>query len=92
MYEVGRERGNIKKTPAHFDVQELTENPIGELKRLLHHLRVEIEPGRLDCIDRHSEGSFHRTNKDIEDPLKMFFRRLSKINLRFSAVKCCTCR
>ena len=84
MYEVGRERGNVKKTPAHFDVQELTENPIGELKRLLHHLRVEIEPGRLDCIDRHSEGSFHRTNssKTGEDPFTQELHTLLDTNIQ----------
>ena len=32
--------------------------------KLLRHLRVEIEEGRLDCIEKHSEGSFHRINKN----------------------------
>ena len=29
---------------------------------------MEIDIGRLHCIVKHLEGSFHRSNKDIEDP------------------------
>ena len=51
------------------DVQDLKSDPIEELKKLLSHLRVEIDPGRLDCIEKPSEGSFHRSNKNnTEDP------------------------
>ena len=65
------------------DLQDLKEDPIEELKKLLRHLRVEIDPGRLDCIDKHSEGSFHRTSKtDTEDPFTQELHQLLDTNIR----------
>ena len=66
-----------------LDVQDLKEDPIEELKKLLGHLRVEIDQGRLDCIDKHSEGSFHRINKNnTEDPFTPELHQLLDTNIR----------
>ena len=64
------------------DVQDLKEDPIEELKKLLIHLEVEIDQGRLDCIDKHSEGSFHRINKNnTEDPFTQELHQLLDTNI-----------
>ena len=65
-------------------IQDLTDNPVEELKKLLSHLRVEIDPGRLDCIDKHSEGSFHRinNNNNTEDPFTPELHHLLDTNIR----------
>ena len=48
----------------------------------LSHLEVEIDPGRLDCIDKHSEGSFHRINKNnTEDPFTQELHQLLDTNI-----------
>ena len=65
------------------DVQDLTDDPIEELKKLLRHLRVEADPGRLACIEKHSEGSFHRTKEDkTEDPFTRDLHQLLDGNIR----------
>ena len=50
----------------HF--QELKEDPIGEMKKLLSHLQLEVDPGRLDCLEKNSEGKFHRAKQESIDP------------------------
>ena len=53
------------------------------MKKLLSHLRVEIDPGRLECIKKHSEGSFHRINKNkTEDPFNPELHQLLDTNIR----------
>ena len=47
-----------------FDSQDLTEDPRAELENLLRYLKVEIDEGRLDCIEAHREGKFHRAEKE----------------------------
>ena len=41
--------------------QDLKDNTRAELGNLLRHLKVEIDEGRLDCIEDHREGKFHRS-------------------------------
>ena len=62
-------------------VQDLKDDPIEELKKLLSHLRVEIDQGRLDCIEKHSEGSFHRINSAEEDPFTPELHQLLDRNI-----------
>ena len=65
------------------DVQDLKDDPIEELKKLLSHLRVEIDPGRLECIEKHSEGSSHRNNSNnTEDPFTSELHQLLDTNIR----------
>ena len=65
------------------DIQDLKDDPVEELKKLLRHLRVEIDPGRLDCIEKHSQGSFHRINtNNTEDPFNPELHQLLDTNNR----------
>ena len=51
-----------------FHPQDLKDNPRPELENLLRYLKVEIDQGRMDCIEAHLEGKFHRgEKKDQED-------------------------
>ena len=44
---------------------------------------MEIDQGRLDCIEKHSEGSFHRVNKNkTEDPFSPELHQLLDTNIR----------
>ena len=56
--------------------QELKEDPTGELKKILYYLKVEVDPGRLHCIEKHSEGKFHRANHAEKDPYSKELRQL----------------
>ena len=38
------------------------------MKKLLDHLKIETEEGRLRCIEKHSGESFHRQKHQQEDP------------------------
>ena len=67
----------------HSGVQDLKDDPIEELKKLLSQLRLEIDPGRLGCIKKHSEGSFHRINQNkTEDPFTPELHKLLDTNIR----------
>ena len=67
----------------HSGVQDLKDDPILELTKLLRHLRREIDPGRLGCIKKHSEGSFHRINQNkTEDPFTPELHKLLDTNIR----------
>ena len=71
--------------PGNSDVQDLKDDPTEELKKLLSYLRVEIVPGRLHCIDKNSEGSFHRINKNnTEDPFTGELHELLDTNIRIA--------
>ena len=48
--------------------QDLKEDPTAGLKKLLDHLKLKTDEGRLRCIDKHSAGSFHRKKHEQEDP------------------------
>ena len=48
--------------------QELKENPTAEMRKLLGHLNLKVEEGRLECIEKHSTGSFHRVKHQEESP------------------------
>ena len=49
-------------------MQELQEDPTREMKKLLGHLQLEVDSGRLHCIEKHSEGKFHRGKQESVDP------------------------
>ena len=51
-----------------INLQELTENPISEMRKLLNYLHFPVDEERLECIDKHSSGSFHRVHHQSEDP------------------------
>ena len=38
------------------------------MRKLLDHLKLETDEGRLGCIEKHSVGSFHRKEHQQEDP------------------------
>ena len=38
------------------------------MRKLLGHLQLEVDSGRLDCIEKHSEGKFHRAKQESVDP------------------------
>ena len=46
------------------------------MRKLLGHLNLEIDEGRLDCIDKHSAGSFHRVKHQEESPFTEELHRL----------------
>ena len=48
--------------------QDLKEDPTAGLRKLLDHLKLETDEGRLRCIEKHSVGSFHRKEHQEEDP------------------------
>ena len=45
----------------------MKDDPRAELKNLLHYLNVEINEGRLDCIEANLEGKFHRAKQGGAD-------------------------
>ena len=51
-----------------INLQELTEDPISEMRKLLNYLHFPVDEERLECIDKHSSGSFHRVHHQSEDP------------------------
>ena len=46
------------------------------MRKLLGHLNLRIEEGRLDCIVKHSAGSFHRVKHQEESPYTEELHRL----------------
>ena len=38
------------------------------MRKLLGHLNLKVEEGRLECIEKHSTGSFHRVKHQEESP------------------------
>ena len=48
--------------------EELKDNPVEEIRKLLLYLGLEVDEGRLACLSNHLVGSFHRVSKDTEDP------------------------
>ena len=38
------------------------------MRKLLDHLKLETDEGRLRCIEKHSVGSFHRMEHQQDDP------------------------
>ena len=41
------------------------------MKKLLEHLKIETDEGRLRCIEKHSGESFHRQKHQQEDPYSL---------------------
>ena len=70
-----------RNIPLLSHIQDLKDDPINELKKLHCHLRVEIDLARLHRIVKHLEGSFHRSNKDIEDPFTEELHTLLDTNI-----------
>ena len=48
--------------------ENLRDEPVEEIRKLLIYLNIPVNEGRLDCIRRHSSGSFHRTVHQQESP------------------------
>ena len=48
--------------------EELTDDPLAEMRKLLKYLHLPVNEERLQCIDKHSSGSFHRVHHQSEDP------------------------
>lgn len=51
-----------------FRFQEIEQDPNGQIRKLLKELRLELDSGRLHCIEKHSEGKFHRAKHEEKDP------------------------
>lgn len=50
--------------------EELKDNPVAEIRKLLLYLGLEVDEDRLACLSKHLSGSFNRTSKDTRDPFK----------------------
>jgi len=48
--------------------EDLIQDPVKEMRHLLHYLGLEVDEGRLSCISRHLAGSFHRAVHQKTDP------------------------
>jgi len=48
--------------------EDLTDDPVGEIGRLMEHLRIEPDQERFKCIESHLKGSFKRPNHTEENP------------------------
>ena len=48
--------------------EDLQDNPIRELRRMLQHLGVPVEEDRLRCLSQHIGGIFHRSQTLDVDP------------------------
>ena len=48
--------------------EELVDDPVGEMKKLLEHLNLSVDEGRLSCISQHLSGTFHRKVHQAKDP------------------------
>ena len=46
------------------------------MKKLLGHLQLEVDSGRLFCIEKHSEGKFHRAKQESIDPFSVELKTL----------------
>ena len=38
------------------------------MRKLLRHLKVSVDEERINCIEKHLSGAFHRVNHQQEDP------------------------
>ncbi|XP_042866702.1 WSCD family member GA21586-like [Penaeus japonicus] len=57
--------------------EDLVRNPLKEVRRLLHFLRVKPDEERLECVARHLEGPFKGAKK-ILDPYSVFEKKILK--------------
>ena len=59
---------NLSKDVYFIFYEDLADAPTAEIRKLLKYLRFEVNEGRLQCIELHSAGSFHRKHHQAEDP------------------------
>ena len=53
----------------HFIAYEdLCDEPVGELRKILKYLHLQKQEDRLTCIKEHLEGNFKRSGNKILDP------------------------
>ncbi|XP_047469297.1 WSCD family member GA21586-like isoform X2 [Penaeus chinensis] len=57
--------------------EDLLKDPLKELRRILHFLRVKPDEERLACLARHLEGPFKGTKK-VVDPYSIFEKKILK--------------
>ena len=48
--------------------EELKENPVEEIKKVLLFLGLDVDEDRLACLSDYLTGSFNRSNKTMDDP------------------------
>ena len=48
--------------------EDLKENPIEEMRKLIAYLGLELDEDRLACPSRHLSESFHRATQHTQDP------------------------
>ena len=61
-------------------VDDLTE----EIRNLLNFLKLSVDEERLKCIERHSEGIFHRTKHLTDDPFSANDHDAININIEIA--------
>ena len=59
---------NLSREVYYIFYEDLTDAPTAEIRKLLNHLKVNVDEARLSCIELQSAGSFHRKNHQAEDP------------------------
>ena len=48
--------------------EDLAQDPVKEMRKLMAYLGLPVDEGRLSCISQHLSGSFHRTVHQATDP------------------------
>ena len=48
--------------------EDLKENPVEEIRKILLNLDLEMDEGRLSCFSHHLAGSFHRVSNETKNP------------------------
>ena len=48
--------------------ENLKDNPVEEIKKLMLYLGLEVDHERLGCLANHLAGSFHRISNQTENP------------------------
>ena len=59
--------------------EDLQENPVNEIKSLFDHLGMELDPNRLECVQKHLTGSFERKKHIDENPFSLDHQALFRL-------------
>ncbi|XP_066952435.1 sialate:O-sulfotransferase 2-like [Macrobrachium rosenbergii] len=59
----------LTKAPTHIVYYEnLKQNPLSEIRRLLEFLGLPVSEERMACLQSHTTGSFKRKGREMKDP------------------------
>ena len=56
--------------------EKLTSNPVEETRQILRHLNIPVEGGRMKCLSKHLEGSYHRGKSTVGNPFTPEHKRV----------------